>query len=106
MDTIIIEQISIWPFLAGPVASILVGLLVKVKAASWIKALLNLLISALSGTFLFIADLPAGTAIHWESVVASAMITWITSISVYEGFWKKNGTSDAINKATGNIGIG
>jgi hypothetical protein len=100
--------ISVWqlalPFIAGPFAAIVTGVVTRLKARSSLKAVVNLAVSTLSGALL---TLPANTGdVQWSVFLVGAFITWVTSIATHFGFWKPTGTTEAIEKRTANFGIG
>ena len=95
---------TFWTFITGPFVSLIVGVLAHSKAPARVKAYLNLLISAVVGIVV-----QATTNIGAQSFYAyaeAAIITWVTSISIYEGFWKKNEVAAAVTTATANFGVG
>lgn len=95
------------PFLAGPGAAILTGVLAKLALNSGAKAILNLAIStAANALFQLVPLITNGDAINWTLFTLGAFVTWVTSIATHFGFWKPLGTTEDVQNATKNFGIG
>lgn len=94
----------LWSFVTGPFIALLVGLVTKSNASSGLKAVTNLLLSAVAGV---ITQYTTNTAAETlRDYVIAIGITWVTSISIYKGFWSPTKISDAVQNATATIGIG
>jgi hypothetical protein len=91
-------------FITGPFVALLVGLVTKSTASAGLKAVVNLLLSAVAGVIAQYATNTASETVR--DYVIAVFITWVTSISAYEGFWKKTNVSGAISAATSDFGLG
>lgn len=105
MNILAATQIELWailgPFLAGPVAALLTGLVTATQASSTVKAIVNLAISAIAGSLL---ALSGSSDPDVALVVVGAFIAWITSIATHFGFWKPTTVTEAVSKINGPIG--
>lgn len=95
MNEVELGQI-LYPALAGPFISILVGLGSGLSWPSWIKAVMNLGFSALSGVLLSLAASVGDPQV--EVLVLSGLITWVTSIAIHFGFWKPSGATEVVQR--------
>lgn len=89
----------------GVVIPILVGVVTKLRAPSWLKAVLHALLSAVAGLVITATALDGVAVISREALV-TAFITWITGVAAYFGFLTPTGISPAVNLHTANFGIG
>lgn len=87
----------------GVFLPILVAIVTKKVASSGVKAIVLALLSALSG--LGTAALSNAGAISQEAFI-NAFITWVIAVATYYGFWTNVGTTQAVQNATANKGIG
>lgn len=91
-------------FVAGPVVALLVGLVSKSSASSGLKAVINLLFSAIAAS-LSVVILNDGNLVTQE-FLTSVIMVWVTSIASYHGFWKPTNVAPALANATAGFGIG
>lgn len=91
--------------LLGIVVPILVALITKRYAQKWVKALSNILLSAVAGV---LAPILAGdTAPHSLGAVFNGIVNaFIVSIVAYYGIFKPTGIVDALQNKTGGFGVG
>ncbi len=97
-DTTLIALIS------GVIIPLLVGVVTKINASSGVKAIANAALSALAGALALV--LPDGSDFVWRGFLVNFGLAWAISVSTYYGFWKPTGTSDTVQEATGNFGVG
>jgi len=96
---------TICMFIGGTLIPILVGLITKVTAPSWLKAIIHALLAAIAGMIITATTLD-GVAVFSRESLVTAFITWITGVAAYLGFLKPTEISPAINRATSGFGIG
>jgi hypothetical protein len=92
-------------FIVGTAVPLLVALLAKWHAPANLKAILNLLLSAVGGALITLVAAGGATDDVWTWVLSIAM-TWVSSIVSYYGLWKPTGTAPAIGTATAQVGVG
>lgn len=102
----VVDDLTFWTFIAGPFVSLLAGFLSKSSATAGVKSVMNFALSAISGVILQALTVGGVHADDWKNYVLSAIITWVTSITIYEGFWKKNQIAPAVNNLLPNFGVG
>lgn len=90
--------------LAGLVIPLLVGVVTKKLADSWVKAVTNFALSALSGGLA--VAIAADGMVHLRDWIVAMVSTWIVSIATYYGFWKPTGVALQVQDATAMFGIG
>lgn len=91
-------------FIAGTVIPLIVALLTKSSASSSVKAVANLVLTAIGAAVaLLIAN--NGTA-PWTDVAAAAAAVFLASGSSYSHAWKPLGVSSAIATKTRGFGVG
>lgn len=97
------DTATIITMLTGVFIPILVGVVTRLHASSGLKAVVNALLSAISGALTALLD----TAnINWRHVVVNILLTWIVSVATYYGLWKPTTTAQVVQLKTRNIGIG
>lgn len=99
MEMEIAEVISI---VTGFLIPLAVGILARYHAPSWLKATLNLGLSALASVLSQVV--PAEFA--WQPFIVTFALTWATSIASYYGFLKPTGTAEVVQLKTSQFGIG
>lgn len=90
--------------LTGTVIPLITGVIVKLAAPSWVKAVVQLLLSAISGAVVAATKLD-GTAVFSKATIITMVSTWLIGIVTYQGFWKPT-VAPTINYTTRNLGIG
>lgn len=91
--------------IGGAIIPILVGVVTKLRAPSWLKAILHAGLAAAAGLAIT-ATAYEGVAVISREAFVTAFITWITGVAAYLGFLNPTGISPAVNHATANFGVG
>lgn len=102
----VVDDLTFWTFVAGPFISLVAGFFSKTSASAGVKATLNLLFSAVSGVILQAIEVGGVHADLWKQYVLAAVVTWVTSISIYHGFWQKNQVGPAVRNILPTFGVG
>jgi uncharacterized membrane protein AbrB (regulator of aidB expression) len=92
-------------FIGGVLIPILVGIVTKITAPPWLKAVLHALLAAVAGLIITATQLD-GVAVFSREGFVTAFITWVTGMAAYFGFLKPTQISPAVNRATSGFGIG
>lgn len=90
--------------LLGVVIPIVVGIVTKIDAAPGLKAVLNALLSAITGALNLV--LTNEGALVWREFVTSIALAWLVSVATYYGLWKPTGVAGTVATATARVGIG
>jgi len=96
---------SLAMFIVGVLLPIVVGIITKLSAPSWLKAVLHMLFAAVASLIITSITLD-GTAVISKTSALIAFGTWITGMATYFGFLMPSGISPAVNTKTARIGIG
>lgn len=91
--------------LGSTVIPLLVSLILKAGVADWVKAVTNIVATALLAVAALWAN-PGDTPVTWQLVIFTLLTSFITSFSAYKGIWKPVGATAAIEAKTGNFGLG
>ena len=95
-DTQVIAMVS------GVLIPILVALLTKLRAPSSTKAIANAFLSAVAGA---LATVIPGD-FSWTTFGIAALSAWAVSVSSHFGLWKPTGTTNTVQEATADVGLG
>lgn len=91
--------------LLGTVLPILVGLVTKLNAASWVKGVSLLFLSAVTGLISTSTTLD-GTAVFSKESLILALIAWVTAVATYFGLLKPAEVTAVVQERTANVGVG
>lgn len=97
-------DISWLAFAAGTLVPLLVGLITRLSAPSWLKAGLNAVLSVAAGGLAVAIE--ADGAVELSTWLANMGVAWVTAMATYLGWWKPSGISPALNRRTARIGVG
>ena len=89
----------------GSLLPILVGIVTKLNAPSWLKAVLHALLAAVSGLLITSQTIDGQAVISKEGVVV-AFSTWVVGMAVYFGFLVPTRISPTVNDITKDFGLG
>lgn len=85
--------------LIGVVLPLLVGLVTKWDTPSGFRAVLLLLLSAVSAFATeFLASMNSGTAFDVGATLLSVLGTFLVGVGMHFGIWKATGASDALKR--------
>lgn len=85
--------------LIGVVLPLLVGLVTKWETSSSFRAILLLLLSAVSAFATeFLASMNSGTAFDFGATLLSVLGTFLVGVGMHFGIWKATGASDAVKR--------
>jgi hypothetical protein len=84
---------------------LVVNLISKQKASDGLKAMLNVLLTAVVAVIAFALD-PGVTTVSWVSVVNVFAVSLVASFTAYKAVWKPTGISGSIAAATSGFGLG
>ena len=91
--------------LAGTIIPVITGVVTKLEAASGVKAIVALVLSALVGILTPIVN--QGGTFDWKVVLLSFAAAFVTNLATYLGMWKAIGEPyPPLAKATENFGLG
>jgi len=76
------------------VLPLLVGLVTKRSMPSGVKALLLLLLTAISQSVSAALQADVGNGYHWGSLLGNIGLGFLISVGVHYGLWKPTGASD------------
>lgn len=96
-------DLATWAFIGGTVVPILVGLLTKLRAPSWLKGLVNLVLSAAAG---LIATAQVSDGVLTKTAIVAAFLSLVASVGTYYGVLKPVGVTGAVQRATAQVGLG
>lgn len=88
--------------LTGPLVPLLVALLTKEGAPSWLKATVNVVLSFAAGALAYLQQHGAST---WQ-LVLNAGLAYLASGVSYQNFWKPTQLAGRVQALTGNVGLG
>lgn len=91
-------------FVGGVVIPMIVALVTKARAASWVKVVVNALLAAAAGGVA--TAVAADGKVVWEVWAMNMGVAWVTSLAAYLGVHAKLGTTQAIAEATAGVGVG
>jgi hypothetical protein len=98
---------ALWSALAGTaVVPALTAVLTQLTAPAWLKAIANLLLSAVAGVLSSALSGGILDVAHWEQILLAIAVAWVTSVASYYGLYRPTGASDRIARATARFGIG
>lgn len=106
MDGVIVADLAWLTLLAAPFLPILVGLVTKRFADGSVKALLLLLLSAITGVVN--QAILSGGLLSKETVIA-AVVAYVIAVASHYGFLKPSsitGTDGVVQRKTENVGVG
>lgn len=89
--------------LVGTVNPLLTAVLTKSNASPGFKAVVNGLLSAVTGVLVTVIG---AAEIEWYQFVLNIVSAWVASIGTYYGLLKPTGTAQMVAKATKKVGVG
>lgn len=90
--------------IAGTIVPLLVGLVTKLHASSQVKAVVNVVLSCVTGAVAFLVT-NSGKA-RWQELVAAALAAYVASGNSYQNLWTKVGATQAVQRSTAEFGLG
>ncbi len=100
MFTTDVTQLVYW---SGLIVPLLVGFVTKLRAGSGVKAMLNLVLSAVIA---LVAQAVTDEGVFTTESAYAVFATWVVSMASYHGFWRPTGIAGAIAVATRGFGVG
>lgn len=104
MDAVLMLDVQVLNMIAGSLIPLLVGLVVKMRAPSWLKATTNVALSAVAGGLA--VAIAADGKIVLGTWLTSILLTFVTSASAYKGFYEPAGIAEKVQAKTAGFGIG
>lgn len=95
---------TVLTYASGFLVPLAVGALTKIHASRGLKAVLNLVLSAIAGG-LAVAITSNGD-VQLSTWIAGITQTFVVSIASYYGLWKPTGVAPAVQQGTATLGIG
>jgi hypothetical protein len=89
---------------SGILIPLVVGFITKVHAPKWLKAVLNLVLSAIAGALS--TALASNGNVLLSTWALGIIQTFVTSIVSYYGLWKPSGAAAAVQGVAPDSGIG
>lgn len=83
----------------------LVSLVTKRSASSGVKAIVNIIAVGLT-SIIALWMIPGASSISLALIVNTFILSLVTSVTAYKGFWKPTGLTESIAAKTPDIGIG
>lgn len=90
--------------IVGTAVPLVVALVTKAHASEGVKAIANVVLTAIGGAGSALLVSPDG--LPWQQVVIAAFATYVASGSSYAHGWKPLGIAPALAAATADVGIG
>ncbi len=88
----------------GLVVPFLVAVVSKKVASSGLKGVLNLLLSSIAGSAVYLAS--DVDTYDVRGFVTASLNTFVVSVAAYYGVYKPTGATASVNSATANFGLG
>ena len=105
-----LSSIQILSLFIGVFIPILVDVVTKRLAHPAVKAAMLVLLAGLSGFLTeWMGAEQADVAFNWTAALLTWLVTFVTGVATFYGFWKPAGISGSAGKvqdATGNAGVG
>lgn len=99
------SETQVIAMVSGLFIPLLVGILAKLAAPTWLKAFLNFGLTAATGALATIVpDDSPGFA--WTPFLIAWLSAWVVSVATHYGLWKPTGTTLAVQQATADVGLG
>lgn len=104
MDKTLQVDLTWLNFMVGALIPLLTGLVVKWKASSQLKSIVNLVLSAVAGALTTV--IANQGAMKPKEFVAGIAATLVTSWASYGQLWKPSGIADKVAQVSPDFGIG
>lgn len=88
----------------GVVLPLVTGFITKAKAPSWVKSVVNALLSSIAGALIVVVH--NGGHVNVGQVVVGVAETWGASIVAHAGFWAPTGTAAKVQNIAAEFGFG
>lgn len=88
----------------GTVLPLLVGVLTKLDAPAWLKAVVLAVLSGISGYLTNVASV-TGVVEFWP-VVTAAFLAAVAGWSSYQSLWKPTNVAPLVQRSTARFGVG
>jgi hypothetical protein len=95
---------TVLTYASGFLVPLAVGALTKIHASRGLKAVLNLVLSAIAGGLA--VALTSNGDVQLSTWIAGIAQTFIVSIASYYGLWKPTGVAPAVQQGTAQFGVG
>lgn len=95
---------TVLTYASGFLVPLAVGVLTKLHASKGLKAVLNLVLSAIAGGLA--VALTSNGDVQLSTWLAGIAQTFVVSIASYYGLWKPTGVAPAVQQGTATLGIG
>lgn len=86
-DAVLAIPQATWAIIMGTVVPVVVGIITKLAAPSWLKGFINLVLSAVAG-LIATATQADGSALFTQSTLVNAAVAFVTATAMYYSIWK------------------
>jgi hypothetical protein len=104
MDEVLQVDLTVLNFIAGSLVPLAVGLVTKLNASSRLKAVVNLLLSVVTGVLT--AMIAASGETTLALLASSAVTAYLSSGVSYNNLWKPTQVASAVQDVAPGVGLG